>query len=39
MSHRDWRFRLDNTCDALDRISKYVEGFVYDLWAKGTGYH
>lgn len=32
MSHRNWRFRLDDIVDALDAISEYVENIDYADW-------
>jgi uncharacterized protein with HEPN domain len=34
VSHRDWRFRLDDIVEALDRIFEYVQGMDYDSWGK-----
>ena len=34
MSHRNWRFRLDDIMEALDRISKYVQNKDYASWIK-----
>ncbi|MCA1794895.1 MAG: DUF86 domain-containing protein [Desulfotignum sp.] len=34
MSHRDWKFRLDDIVEALDRIFEYVQGMDYDSWGK-----
>ena len=32
MSHRNWRFRLDDITEALDRIFKYVQNKDYASW-------
>jgi len=34
MSPRDWKFRLDDIIEALDRIFDYVQGMDYDSWRK-----
>ena len=34
MSPRDWKFRLDDIVEALDRIFDYVQGMDYDSWSK-----
>ena len=34
MPLRDWKFRLEDISDALDRISEYVAGLDQDGWAK-----
>lgn len=34
MSPRDWKFRLEDINDALDRISEYVAGLDQDGWTK-----
>lgn len=33
MSHRDWKFRLEDILDALERIFEYVQGMDYDSWS------
>lgn len=32
MSHRDWKFRVEDIDEALDRIFEYVQGLDYDGW-------
>jgi uncharacterized protein with HEPN domain len=32
VSHRNWKFRLEDTIEALDRIFQYVEDLDYDYW-------
>ena len=32
MSPRDWRFRLEDICDSLERIEEYVKGHDRDTW-------
>jgi uncharacterized protein with HEPN domain len=29
---RDWRFRLEDICDSLERIEEYVKGHDRDTW-------
>jgi len=35
MSHRAWKFRLEDIAEALDRIFEYTLGLDYDHWLKG----
>jgi uncharacterized protein with HEPN domain len=32
MSHRAWKFRLEDIAEALDRIFEYTLGLDYDHW-------
>jgi uncharacterized protein with HEPN domain len=34
MSHRAWKFRLEDIAEALDRIFEYTLGLDYDHWLK-----
>lgn len=34
MSHRSWRFRIDDILDSLDKIASYVKGIDYEEWKK-----
>ena len=34
MSYRNWKFRLEDINDALDKISKYIAGLDQDDWMK-----
>ena len=34
MSHRNWKFRLEDIIEALDRIFQYVQDLTYDSWLK-----
>ena len=34
MSPRNWKFRLEDIIEALDRILQYVEDLDYDCWLK-----
>ena len=34
MSSRNWKFRLEDINDALDKISKYIAGLDQDDWMK-----
>jgi uncharacterized protein with HEPN domain len=32
VSPRDWKFRLEDICDALERIEEYVQGYNHGTW-------
>lgn len=34
MSHREWKFRLEDIAEALDRIFEYTLSLDYDHWVK-----
>src|SRR6056297_247618 len=34
MSHRSWKFRIEDIIEALDRIFRYVQDLNYDGWIK-----
>lgn len=34
MSPRDWKFRLEDIAEALDRIFEYVQEMDYENWLK-----
>ena len=34
MSHRAWKFRLEDIVEALDRIFEYTLNLDYDHWLK-----
>ena len=34
MSPREWKFRIEDISDALDRINLYVEGLTFEGWLK-----
>ncbi|WP_041279262.1 HepT-like ribonuclease domain-containing protein [Desulfobacula toluolica] len=34
MSHRSWKFRIEDIIEALDRIFHYVKDLNYDGWMK-----
>jgi len=34
MSHRSWKFRIEDIIEALDRIFRYVKELNYEDWMK-----
>lgn len=34
MSHRSWKFRIEDIIEAVDRIFHYVKDLNYDCWIK-----